>query len=249
MSDKEKDPPYEKLESSLRKSLYAHTKLKVDFNLSDCLQDECQIIDLTFDAANKTRINHFNTREVREELGRAKLVVCDSPTLMELLKDAGPRKLSYIPYGHLEAKRARKVNDEIVFGLLNHNDVYLAANGFGRKVLNGLGRDLVVYGQSKALNLQVECTDVESLAEFATLVDMVLIPAHPLALISPTIPIALQGVGVGIIATATNSLQVLHKSRGAILIRQPTLKSWREALKGIKKTALAGLQDFSREFN
>jgi hypothetical protein len=236
-------------EHKFRLSLYGYSKLVVAYNPVDSLPDPVDIIDLTFDAANRSKINHLNTREVRQALGQAKMVVCDSPTLLNIVKDAGPKKITHIPYGHLEAKRVRKVSDDVTFGILNHNDVHLAANSFGRKILNSLKKDLIIYGQAGKLNLSVDCREIDSLIEFCSLVDVVVIVAHPNSLVSPTLPIALQCAGLGILASSTNSLQILLRSQGAVLIRENSEKAFKDGLKQINaKTAIAALQQGAIDF-
>lgn len=234
---------------NLRKRLYQDSGLNVLYDPIQANEESGvpDIIDLTWDVSNTLQISHKKTDEARALLNQAKIVVCDNPVLADAVRRYA-KLTTQIHYGYLYAAHTRKQSDPVRFGLLHHDDLHQFANlSAYEDVLKPLGLDYIVYGEEDEYGLSFDDREVKyttSLGDFIAQVDVVLLPAVPDSPISTSLPLALMGAGLAIIATKTASLYPISRPTGYTTV-EGGFEAWFKAVAAYTEDTrlLAGSQE------
>ncbi|MBE7553192.1 MAG: hypothetical protein HS126_19145 [Anaerolineales bacterium] len=223
------------MESQLRASLYKQLPgdRKVAFNPIE--PEPFDLVDLTQDVTNSTRIYHSRTGCVREALGGASLIVADSHSLAQAVQAVLPRSVVVaLPFAPLYVTPPQP-NPEVVVplrglrsvvGLLNHTGEMEMNNQYALKLLKALKQPLLVYGRELP---GIEGEVKEDFGEFAALCDIVLLPSLPGALNSTTLPLALMGSRTALLAHNAPGYASLAAATGVQLLPND-LAAWRALL-------------------
>jgi hypothetical protein len=214
-----------------RASLYAHIgERSVVYNPE--APGEFDIVDLSRDMTNSTRIYHTNTDCVREALEAANLVVTDNQALAQAVRLALPRAhVTALPYGYMAPiEPGKRKGKDLCVGVLNHSAEMVMNNSFALKMLHELERPLIVYGE------RLNGFDVDTLFPdddfrgFCAACDVLLLPSAPAELNSPTLPLAAMSSGnIAILATRAPGYYGLDAATGVQLLPDD-VSFWRDRL-------------------
>jgi hypothetical protein len=135
------------LESYFRAKLYRQLdKRQVAYNPVE--PEPFDLVDLTRDITNSTRIYHKRTACVREALEGASLIVTDSQALAYAVALALPRAIvTAAPFGSVQATSLGSGQPPVV-GLLNHTGEMEMNNRYALKLLKALNLPLLIYGET-----------------------------------------------------------------------------------------------------
>ena len=232
------------MEINLRTTLYARfLDRKVAFNPVE--PEPFDIVDLTIDVTNSTRIYHERTECVREALAGASLVITDNQPLADAVRRVIPyAPVIALPYGPAVTPHIR--NETPVVGLLNHDDDYEMNNLFGVDIIKGLSQPVVVYGRALAgVSLEI----IEDFDTFCHRCDILFLPSLPGAINSITLPLAAMGSGMAILASP--SYYSLDAATGVKLISSTDPDAWQKNLDRISanQNVLRSMQERNAAFS
>ncbi len=223
------------METQLRALLYSQLEGRnVAFNPVE--PEPFDLVDLTKDVTNSTRIYHLRTECLREALDGANLIVTDSQPLANAVKRVLPKTLVIaIPFGMLRtAGRTDAPGNPPVVGLLNHDGDVEMNNTYALKLLKSLDRPLLIYGH--ALPATEGRAEVEeNFNTFAAKCDILLLPSLPGALNSTTLPLAMMSAGTAILAHNAPGYYDLDAATGVQLLpasRDPAV--WQRILASLE---------------
>jgi glycosyltransferase involved in cell wall biosynthesis len=220
------------VETQIRTELYAQLDgRKVAFNPVE--PEPFDLVDLTKDVTNSTRIYHLRTECVREALDGANLIVTDSEPLANAVRRVLPKTpVISLLYGRLPV--APESNATPVVGLLNHSGDVEMNNAYALKLLKSLDRPLLIYGH--ALPATEGRAEVEeNFNTFAAKCDILLLPSLPGALNSTTLPLAMMSAGTAILAHNAPGYYDLDAATGVQLLpasRDPAV--WQRMLASLE---------------
>jgi glycosyltransferase involved in cell wall biosynthesis len=202
------------MESQLRTILYQQlSDRKIAYNPVE--PEPFDLVDLTRDITNATRIYHQRTECVREALGGASLIVADSHSLANAVQQVLPRSIVVaLPFAPLYVTPTQP-NPEVVVGLLNHSGEMEQNNQYALKLLKALKQPLMIYGRELP---GIEGEVKEDFNEFAALCDILLLPSLPGALNSTTLPLALMGSKTALLAHNAPGYASLAAATGVQLL-------------------------------
>ncbi len=241
------------MESQLRASLYNQlnnrTPLgtpqgrKVAYNPVE--PEPFDLVDLTRDVTNSTRIYHKRTECVREALEGASLIITDSQALAYAVALALPKAMvTAMPFGPATGGSASSLGSgqppvtpappQVRVGLLNHNGEMEHNNHYALKLLKSLKRPLLVYGETLP-GLDVET--VENFDQFAVACDILLLPSMPGVINSTTLPLSLMAGNTAILAHSAPGYYELSAATGVQLLPNHA-KTWRERLEALESQPL-----------
>lgn len=182
------------MEQQLRALLYNNLEgRKVAFNPVE--PEPFDLVDLTRDVTNSTRIYHLRTECVREALAGAKLIVTDSQALADVVRRALPRTaVIALPFGPMRTTGRPVPSLSPVVGLLNHSGEVEMNNAYSLKLLKSLGRKLLIYGRELP-GLEADVIPADQFDLFCERIDILLLPSLPGTLNSPTLPLAVMAAG------------------------------------------------------
>ncbi|MBE7473126.1 MAG: hypothetical protein DPW09_42770 [Anaerolineae bacterium] len=210
------------------------------------------LVDLTRDITNATRIYHRRTECVREALAGASLIVTDSQALAQAVQQVLPRSpVVALPFGHFSPLPGEKLpagekTEGFTIGLLNHSPEMEMNNLHHLKLLKALDREILLFGEALA-GLDAEVTS--EWAGFAARCDVLLLPSLPGAINSPTLPLALMETGTAILAHNAPGYYDLDAATGVQLLgRDPA--AWRKLLDTLEHNPakLQAMQERNRAF-
>lgn len=220
------------METELRALLYNQLEgHQVAFNPLE--PEPFDLVDLTRDVTNSTRIYHLRTECVREALAGAAVIVTDNPPLAEVVRRVLPRTvIMALPFGQMPATlrstrrgAVARTGDELTVGLLNHNGDVELSNVHHRKLLKQLQPGLV-YGRAlPGLDAEVE----EDFKAFCSRCDILLLPSLPGAINSMTLPLAAMAAGCAVLAHNAPGYYDLDAATG-VQILPNELEAWRSML-------------------
>ncbi|MBE7474335.1 MAG: glycosyltransferase [Anaerolineales bacterium] len=188
------------------------------------------LVDLTRDVTNATRIYHRRTECIREALEGASLIVTDSQPLANVVKQILPRAMvAALPFGPVYAA-AIEPNKKPIIGLLNHTGEMMLNNHYALKLLKSLDRELVVYGEALP---GIEGEVKENFGEFAALCDILLLPSLPGALNSTTLPLSLMAGNTAVLASNAPGYWELDAATGVQLLPNDPA-AWRAVLTNLE---------------
>jgi hypothetical protein len=224
------------VETQLRALLYNQLEgRKVNFNPVE--PEPFDLVDLSKDVTNATRIYHLRTECVREALEGASLIVADSQPLANAVRQVLPSvMIAALPFGRMKAEGGRMKEENIhpssfslqplTIGLLNHDGATEMNNAYALKWLKILDQPLLVFGHTLP---GIEAETEEDFSQFAQKCDIVLLPSLPGALNSPTVPLALMESGTAVLAHNAPGYYELSAATGVQLLpADPT--AWRKML-------------------
>ncbi|MCL4303186.1 MAG: hypothetical protein KJ077_46300 [Anaerolineae bacterium] len=216
------------MESQLRTILYQQlSDRKVAYNPVE--PEPFDVVDLTRDITNSTRIYHKRTECVREALEGASLIITDSQALAYAVALALPRAMvTSMPFGPVQA--AIEPNKQPIIGLLNHTGEMEHNNHYALKLLKHLKRELLVYGQALP---GIEGAVKEDFGEFAAMCDILLLPSMPGVINSTTLPLSLMAGNTAILAHNAPGYYELSAATGVQLLPNEA-KIWRERLAALE---------------
>jgi hypothetical protein len=214
-----------------RASLYAHIGSRsVVYNPVE--PGDYDIVDLTRNVTNSTRIYHLQTDCVREALEAANIVITDNQALAQAVRAVLPRaSVSALPYGYMRPiDPSRRTQKKLRVGLLNHSEEMEANNSFALKMLHELDRPLFIYGE-RLNGFEVDTLfPVDDFEGFCMTCDVLLLPSVPAELNSPTLPLAAMSGGyMAILATNAPGYYGLDAATGVQLLPDD-VSFWRDRL-------------------
>jgi glycosyltransferase involved in cell wall biosynthesis len=217
------------MESQLRTILYQQlSDRKIAYNPVE--PEPFDVVDLTRDVTNSTRIYHKRTECVREALEGASLIITDSQALAYAVALALPRAMvTAMPFGPVRAASLGSGQPPVV-GLLNHTGEMEHNNHYALKLLKALKRPLLVYGETLP-GLDVET--VENFDQFAVACDILLLPSMPGVINSTTLPLSLMAGNTAILAHNAPGYYELSAATGVQLLPN-NAKAWRERLEALE---------------
>lgn len=202
------------------------------------------LVDLTRDVTNSTRIYHRRTECVREALAGASMIVTDNQPLASAVQQVLPGAIVVaLPFGPLYvtptqpnpqdspelATRGPSALEGPVVGLLNHNGEMEMNNQFALKLLKALKQPLMIYGQELP---GIEGEVKEDFSEFAALCDILLLPSMPGVLNSTTLPLALMGSKTALLAHNAPGYAHLAAATGVQLLPNDPA-AWRAMIRNL----------------
>lgn len=249
------------VESLLRMALYPQTGSREVFDGRHLWANPTEpapydLVDLTRDVTNSTRIYHLRTECVREALAGASLIVTDSAALAGVVQQVLPRSpVVALPFGHfspmatsgLPAVVVGEKQDGFTVGLLNCSPETEMNNLYDLKLLKALDRKLLVYGDEAPNDLDAESCD--DLVAFAARCKVLLLPSLPGAINSPSLPLALMEADTVILAHNAPGYYELNAATGVqLLSRDPA--AWRNLLAVLESqpAKLRAMQERNRAF-
>ncbi|MCK6625515.1 MAG: hypothetical protein L6R45_10110 [Anaerolineae bacterium] len=199
------------------------------------------LVDLTRDVTNATRIYHRRTECVREALEGASLIVTDSQPLAGVVKQILPRAIVMaLPFGRMKDEGGRMTEENFhpssfiphpfTVGLLNHTGEMMLNNHYALKLLKSLDRELVVYGEALP---GIEGEVKQNFGEFAAMCDILLLPSLPGALNSTTLPLSLMAGNTAILASNAPGYWELDAATGVQLLPNDPA-AWRAVLTNLE---------------
>lgn len=217
------------MESYFRAKLYRQLdKRQVAYNPVE--PEPFDVVDLTRDITNSTRIYHKRTACVREALEGASLIVTDSQALAQAVALALPKAMvTAMPFGPVRAISLGSGQPPVI-GLLNHTGEMEHNNHYALKLLKSLKRPLLVYGETLP-GLDVET--VENFDQFAVACDILLLPSMPGVINSTTLPLSLMASNTAILAHNAPGYYELSAATGVQLLPNQA-KAWRERLAALE---------------
>lgn len=199
------------------------------------------LVDLTRDITNSTRIYHRRTACVREALEGSSLIVTDSQALAYTVALALPRAVvTAIPFGPFQPADVEPNPQPVVplrglrsvVGLLNHSGEMEHNNHYALKLLKALKRPLLVYGK-ELHGIEGEVIPKEFFGEFAAKCDILLLPSMPGVINSTTLPLTLMAGKTAILAHNAPGYYELSAATGVQLLPNDA-KIWRERLAALE---------------
>jgi hypothetical protein len=224
------------MESQLRALFYKQLQdRKVAFNPTE--PDPFDLVDLTRDVTNASRIYHKRTACVREALEGASLIVADNQALASVVQQVLPRAIVVaLPFGPLyvtpvqpNPQDSPELVEGPVVGLFNHNGEMEHNNRYALKLFKALKLPLLVYGESLP---GIEGEVKEDFSEFAALCDILLLPSMPGAINSTTLPLALMGSKTAILADSAPGYGSLAAATGVQLLPHDPA-AWRAMVRNL----------------
>lgn len=213
------------MEKIVRSYLYAHLERQVAFNPLE--PEPFDIVDLTKDVTNLTRIYHLRTECVREALAGAALIVADSPALATAVRSALPNvALTVLPFGVAPIHPKSWHSGRPMVGLLNHSGDVEMNNRYALPMLGNLDRELLIYGRALP-GIEGEVT--EDFADFCRRCDVLLLPSLPGVINSTTLPLALMASGAAVMAHNAPGYYNLDAASGVQLLPHDP-EEWRTYL-------------------
>lgn len=194
--------------------------------------EESNIIDLTFDVSNYTRLYHNETEAVRGLLSKADMVVTDTPQLASVISQFG-KKVVAIPFAHTIA---RDIHGEFTVGVLNHDDDTDMANIWAQNILRRIDRNILVYGAE--LNVKgIEQEVTENFKDFAGRTDILLLPGIPQSITSITLPLSVMMSGAAVLASNGGSWAFLNSAAGVVIMSpdRKDFRLWKRFIDGLEK--------------
>lgn len=197
------------------------------------------LVDLTRDVTNSTRIYHRRTECVREALEGASLIIADSPPLANVVKRILPRAMvAALPFGGMKDEGGRMKEENIQpsalslqplrVGLLNHSGEMEMNNRYALKLLKAVGQPLLVYGEALP-GIEGDAIAKENFDEFAALCDILLLPSMPGVINSTTLPLTLMAGNTAILAHNAPGYYDLSAASGVQLLPNE-IKAWQDRL-------------------
>ncbi|MCL4301130.1 MAG: hypothetical protein KJ077_35690 [Anaerolineae bacterium] len=218
------------MESYFRALLYQQLKERqVAYNPIE--PEPFDLVDLTRDVTNSTRIYHERTACVREALAGASLIVADSQALANAVQQVLPRAVVVsLPFGPFYAAQIEP-NPVPVVGLLNHTGEMEQNNHYALKLLKSLKQELLVYGQELP-GIEGEVEGSGDFSTFAARCDILLLPSLPGVINSTTLPLTLMASKTAILAHSVPGYGQLSAATGVQLLPHDA-KAWRSLLAGL----------------
>lgn len=235
------------VEAPIRAHLYTQLDgRRVAFNPVE--PEPFDLVDLTKDVTNSTRIYHLRTECLREALAGANLIVADSQPLANAVRRVLPRTVvATLPFGINQGAVPAKSNEQPVVGLLNHASDVEMNNAYALKMLKSLGRELLVYGRAlPGLKGDVE----EDFAAFCARCDILLLPSLPGIINSTTLPLAVMSVGnIAILAHNAPGYYDLDAATGVQLLPNDPA-AWQGMLNSLESNPakLRAMQERNRAY-
>jgi glycosyltransferase involved in cell wall biosynthesis len=219
------------METQLRALLYQQLReCKVAYNPIE--PEPFDLVDLTRDITNSTRIYHKRTACVREALEGASLIVTDSQALAYAVALALPKTIvTALPFGPFTVADVTP-NPAPVVGLLNHTGEMEHNNHYALKLLKSLKRELLVYGEALH-GIEGEVIAKENFGAFAAKCDILLMPSMPGVINSTTLPLTLMAGNTAILAHNAPGYYELSAATGVQFLPNDA-KTWRERLAALE---------------
>lgn len=158
--------------NSIRKQLYSKFFIPIsyDFDIDD------EVVDLSADVTNQTRISAFDPAKTVPALKQSKIIFTDSIDLAGVIgKLVQNVPIIPAPYGYCTAQ---DMNTNFVIGILNHDSCSHMNNlGYQELFQATDGYEVLIFGEPFALLPEAEVTD--DLNYFAGKCDILLLPGMP----------------------------------------------------------------------
>jgi hypothetical protein len=235
------------METQIRALFYSQVMADRQVTYNPLEPEPFDLVDLTIDVTNSTRIYHTRTECVREALEGANLVITDSQPLANAVKQALPRvAVTALPFGLYPSPDLPERNEPPVIGLLNHSDETEMNNAYALSMLSGLDRPLLIFGAALP---GLEATVQEDFGQFCAMCDILLLPSLPAAINSPTLPLVLMSAGTALLCHNAPGYYDLDGATGVQMLPYETT-AWRAMLSVLEgqPLKLKVMQDRNRMF-
>lgn len=211
------------MEEKIRALLYEPSGIKPLFNPTS-VPDELPsplVIDVSFDVANHTSINHANTQSVRELLGRAKAIIVDNEKLGMVMRKFATGFVVSAPFGH---SYERDKEGAFTLGILNYTEEQQLINRTARKFLKAFrSYQIAVYGEPldwQEKNFE-HYTNFDS---YCSAVDILMLPGSDLVIPTLTLPLSIMMAKTAVITTP--HYQTLGSASGVVVMPSLDKDTW-----------------------
>jgi hypothetical protein len=211
-------------DTKIRSLLYEGSGLAPLFNPMAAQEVGAQplVIDMTLDIATHTRLYHDHTDDVRDLLGQAAAVVCDTERMARVARKFTKGLVVVTPFGHTTARD--RESDAFTIGLLNATEEQQVVNKSLRKFCKALKQPLLVYGEALDWTENGDNQVMTDFDLFASTVDLLLLIGtdHVIPQLSLPLSVMLSGA----VVLGTGHYNPLSPASGVLILPELSAKLW-----------------------